>query len=591
MKIKKVTISGFRSIKNAEFPVLDFLCLVGRNNHGKSNILLALDVFFNGSKVIPDSCFYTYKENGLTKREQCLEIVVQFDRLSDTEKQLLSEYIRDDSITLMRRYKFENKVLQMEYLIEGRIPDESWLRDDFEHYSNREELEALPIKDFIPKTGRITRPIYSEAIIKYRKQHDSEIKYSFTFNQIPSDLKKELETTIPKYFLIPAVIDANSELKPNGDSLYSRIINSIVDRIMINDTDFQDILNKFEAFWSTFDAKVKADQVPELVHVKQQLRDELKSWNVNPIILFDKPDFIKVMKVTSQVLLDDGIDTNVDGKGNGLQRSLIFALFKIIAHQKNNNKNPTIIFALEEPELYLHPHMCRSTYEMLKELSINDQVLLCTHSQNFIDMEDYKQILIVKKGADGTNVHYVKNELFPGDLKKQFALTKYFTADRNEVFFSRKVILVEGQTERSLLPLIARRLSIFDHSISIVDCGGKHNLPLFMNVLNAFKIPYLVIHDEDPVGSDYCPNGALFKPDKYRNMMITYRYNTTINNACDTALGKIEMIPGEFEDMLGVTGGEMDHYGKPYAATRKYDDVNQAIPPKLELLVRDAYSR
>lgn len=47
--------------------------------------------------------------------------------------------------------------------------------------------------------------------------------------------------------------------------------------------------------------------------------------------------------------------------------------------------------------------------------------------------------------------------------------------------------------------MLATRLEIMSHDISIIDCGGKFNLKLYMEVLNAFQVRYIVIHDVDPL--------------------------------------------------------------------------------------------
>ena len=46
-------------------------------------------------------------------------------------------------------------------------------------------------------------------------------------------------------------------------------------------------------------------------------------------------------------------------------------------------------FILEEPELYLHPQAQRSLFDSLQELSAENQVLLCTHSSSFINIDNY----------------------------------------------------------------------------------------------------------------------------------------------------------------------------------------------------------
>ena len=58
---------------------------------------------------------------------------------------------------------------------------------------------------------------------------------------------------------------------------------------------------------------------------------------------------------------------------------------------------------------------------------------------------------------------------------------------------------VEGETEKVVFPYLADKLECINHEISIIDCGSKFNIPMYIEIANAFKIPYLVVHDEDPI--------------------------------------------------------------------------------------------
>jgi len=216
--------------------------------------------------------------------------------------------------------------------------------------------------------------------------------------------------------------------------------------------------------------------------------------------------------------------------------------------------------------------------------------LISTHSPHFIRMEDYRHIVIVKKPdlETGTIVQRVKEELFEGEKKKRFNMIRFFNPDRNELFFARKVVLVEGATEKVLLPLLAKRLDCFDHSVSIIDCGSKFNLTLYMEVLNAFGIPYLVIHDEDPVDPELGPGGSRHDPEKLREAKRVFEENQRIRQALDPSVGEVIMIQGEFEKLLGISRSKAERIGKPLAAVEKYSEET-TIPAELEKLVRKAY--
>jgi predicted ATP-dependent endonuclease of OLD family len=68
----------------------------------------------------------------------------------------------------------------------------------------------------------------------------------------------------------------------------------------------------------------------------------------------------------------------------------------------------------------------------------------------------------------------------------------------NEFFFSDQSWLVEGETEHAVLSmLLAKSVNPAAKNISIVNCLGKANIPLFAAILNQFGTSYTIIHDTD----------------------------------------------------------------------------------------------
>src|SRR5262249_10650253 len=158
----------------------------------------------------------------------------------------------------------------------------------------------------------------------------------------------------------------------------------------------------------------------------------------------------------------------------------------------------SVMFAIEEPELFLHPHAQRQLAQALAEIAAasDHQVFVCSHSTHFVDLDRYQNIVLVAKTENSTSVRQCTTELFEGedaqDKRNRFHMAAWINPDRGEIFFAKKVVLVEGETERTILPYLADKLSCWDPAISVIDCGSKHNLPLYIRILNAFSIPYTV---------------------------------------------------------------------------------------------------
>lgn len=189
--------------------------------------------------------------------------------------------------------------------------------------------------------------------------------------------------------------------------------------------------------------------------------------------------------------------------GAGIQSSIVIALLNTYKELKRSGA----ILLIEEPEVYLHPHARRYFYSLLKELAEQgNQIFYTTHSPEFVDVSNYESIAIVKKTPnEGTKIKQAKDLITHTELKEELKLLTQFDTTKNEIFFSNKVLLVEGQTERFSLPYIFRLkdIDIDKEGISIIDVGGKENLKFFIKIIKGFDIPFVVLHDEDRNANNY----------------------------------------------------------------------------------------
>lgn len=144
------------------------------------------------------------------------------------------------------------------------------------------------------------------------------------------------------------------------------------------------------------------------------MHGDLKALSLKPQP-FNVEDILKKIKI----IANDGFEGDIDNKGHGLQRSLIFALLKTYADTMNEKDelDKSFIFLIEEPEIYLHPHLQRKMYQVLRKISEGkDQVIYSTHSSLFIDIENFDDICRVKKQEDGENYKTTIMQLSMGDL-------------------------------------------------------------------------------------------------------------------------------------------------------------------------------
>lgn len=165
----------------------------------------------------------------------------------------------------------------------------------------------------------------------------------------------------------------------------------------------------------------------------------------------------------------------------------------------------TIILAIEEPELYIHPQMQRLLFGVLRDFASIDQVLFTTHSPAFVDIAQYQSIGLVGKNTleEGTFVCQCELGVLEQETeRKSFKFVSSFGIDKNEMFFAKNIILVEGIEDYIALMATARDMNIFrgfpeEIGYTIVRVANKEEMPKYMKLLNAFGRPYTVLHELD----------------------------------------------------------------------------------------------
>lgn len=599
MKLRYFKAERFRSLKEFELDIDNFLVLIGENNHGKSNIFYALDLLLSSTvRGVTSEFFYNYVTHNP------IIITARFEDLTAEEMEKLEPWMVDRTLTISKEYSLDSAgKVTVNYYALMRQPEDEWLSEDFQDYSNRDTIASLPISEFLPPSGKITKAIYKQAIEQYKEKYSDRIHYKTEHRKNPAGYKQVLDGYLPEFHLVPAIRDVTDETKTTtASSLLSKVLNVVVRRIARQNPAFQDLQQAVQKIKKLIEGENPEQKISEIRDLEQRLSKELALWDVKVDINVNAPDVERVFQLGTNVNLDDGFKTDISQKGHGLQRSLLFALMRVWAEEARKQqaeesgvvRERADIFAFEEPELFLHPQIARATYDALKQVSQIDQVLLCSHSPHCINLEDYKHIVIVRKKSmeEGSKCFRVSQDLFKEDLdkKKRFNMIRFFNPDRNELFFARKVVLVEGPTEKASFPATARRIGCFDHRVSVIDCGSKFNLILYMTVLNAFKIPYLVIHDEDPVDPELEVGGSRHAPEKLRDAKKVYEENNNIKRTVDSDFGKIEIIKPEFENLLGISKTYAEKVGKPYAAIEIVEDETKVILDELCRLVKEAYS-
>jgi ABC-type phosphonate transport system ATPase subunit len=222
-----------------------------------------------------------------------------------------------------------------------------------------------------------------------------------------------------------------------------------------------------------------------------------------------------------------------------------------------------LLLLIEEPELYLRPQAQRYLYRLLREFALaGNQAIYSTHSPAFLNVARLEELVFVER-LPRTGTRALQPE--PVTADEDFRVMTEFDAARSELFLARAVVLVEGLTEKLVLPFVFSTLGydVDREAISIIECGGKPNMPLFARICRATGVPFVVVHDSDRKTSGRLPQGE-------------WALNTLIAEAAGNE--RVIVLDPDFEAVAGLAG----HHRKPERAWREFADRSAAdMPPEL----------
>ena len=168
---------------------------------------------------------------------------------------------------------------------------------------------------------------------------------------------------------------------------------------------------------------------------------------------------------------------NLELSQNGLGYNNLIYMSILLGNLKDSDEE-SIYTALcvEEPESHLHPQLQKSFFNYLMQFLKEDypfQIFMTSHSPILVSHANLDSIIILENiNNKVTAVNWADLNL---NHKNKSYLTKFFNP---AILFSKKVILVEGATERILIPFFAKiKKSHFENeNIELIDVGGSKNL-------------------------------------------------------------------------------------------------------------------
>jgi len=465
-------------------------------------------------------------------------IECEFSGLDEEEKRRLKPYLLGDKVILTKFLHIEEdqekgkssvKAEYHGYQAEPRDEYLSVAKIEAAHGARppwQEIAETAGIAEYVrDENGRINKTSYKKGVERYLSEHDVDYDEPALGDTQALGIPQNLLAALPRFYLLPAITDYSDEVdRRSSSTVFRRLMSDLADRVMRADPRYQeldDALARIRALLNEVPEEGAPPRLGALSAVEESLRELVKklmpsvrSVSLDVEIEASQDLFSKGVNIK----IDDGVLTDVLDKGHGMQRSLVFSLLQMLIASVRTNAtgeaSQPIILAIEEPELYIHPHSQRLIFRVLKEFAGlvdednpvgSDQVIYTTHSASFVDVWKYERIGMVRKPdmVTGTIVKQAPLGTLAGaDDRRTFKLLTSFGLKHNEVFFGREAIIVEGPEDEVGIIAAARKagriVELLDElGITVLVAGGKGDIPKFQKVLNAFEIDHGVLLEMD----------------------------------------------------------------------------------------------
>lgn len=378
---------------------------------------------------------------------------------------------------------------------------------DFEDNVDHLALLAEHLVQPVPMVSRLTYVFKPKDDLEEAPQKESDYEFFVyggdrTENRIGYDVRKRLPLD-----LIPALRDCEGDLARWTRSPLRPLLDTASTKID------RDNLNKLAAEIDVTTKKIA--QISEVEEVATSISDKLiemvgSAQSLKMLLRFMPSDPDRLIR-TLRLFIDGGV-RGISDASLGTANILYFTLKSIeYRHLVEEGERDHTFLAIEEPEAHLHPNLQRlifrnylSTREEIEQdedLPQSSTVIISTHSPHIASVTPLRNFVCLRhdettkatKATSTSDLALKQDEL--ADLER------YLDVNRGELLFARGVILVEGDAEKFLIPILAKLqgYDLDELGISVCSISGTY-FDSYLKLIgpNGLNIPYTALTDYDP---------------------------------------------------------------------------------------------
>ena len=452
--IDKIRISGFRGLKDFQMSLSKTTVLTGTNNVGKTTILKAIQLAL-GSKS-----FLSIDDLNISENQKADKIIIDIKIVSvNAQGEIQPEFDEEWEAV----FTSDN----IQYIdTKACVPIRttaiySTLKSDF-------DKTQVILKEWEPSTGE---PWQDSKTTKNKiNLEDIPFFYIEAQRDVVEDVK--VRTSYLGKLL--------SDVAEAYDSEDIRALEGIIDGLNKEAVEKSEILSIIQTVLAGVDSAM--DRVGSKVEITPFAK-KIRDLNKNISIRYGDND--------------NSFTMDYHGMGTRSWSSLLtFKAFVVqnanIATQKERPFFP--IIAIEEPEAHLHPNAQKRLYGQMNAMP--GQKIISTHSPYIASCAEFEEIRGLYKDGQNVKCGVINLGALNEDDKRK--LRQKVINTRGEIFFSKAIVLFEGETEEQALPILAEKhfgRPASEMGIDFIGVGGAGQYLPFLQFAESLNIPCYIFSD------------------------------------------------------------------------------------------------